>query len=336
MSKPEATPVVITDPVERAKRYRPRGEEIRLNPELPPRPSWMKVKAATHGRAIELETLVRHQKLHTVCESAHCPNRGECWAAGTATIMILGNICTRACGFCAVKTGRPTEYDLEEPARVAATIETMKLAYVVVTSVDRDDLADGGAEVWARTVRAIRERTPKVGIEVLVPDFAGVEASQRIVFEARPHIFAHNLETVKRLHATVRPQARYERTMEILRRAGEFRLITKSGMMLGIGETNVEVLEAMRDLRAVGCSILTLGQYLQPTPAHLPIERWVHPDEFAELKTQALAMGFRKCDAGPLVRSSYHAESAMNPDSELAGSITEAIARDTTTGKAVT
>jgi len=311
--------------VKRAQRIRPNSGEVRINPDLGARPSWMRVTMPQTGRVTELEQLIHEKKLHTVCESASCPNRGECWAAGTATLMILGNICTRSCGFCAVKTGRPTELDLAEPARVADAVESMNLRYVVITSVDRDDLKDGGSGVWAKTIEAVRERCPQTGIEVLIPDFQGKHEDQARVFAARPHVLAHNLETVKRLHATVRPQARYQRSLDVLSRAKDAGLVAKSGMMLGLGETTAEVLEAMRDLRAAGCDVLTLGQYLQPSREHLPIERWVHPDEFASLREQALAMGFSKCDSGPLVRSSYHAEGVIAPDSPLAEVVAKAI-----------
>lgn len=320
-----AAGTAITDPVERGERYKPGANEVRVNPDLGPRPSWMRVKTPNHGKLKELESKVHEKSLHTVCESANCPNRGECWSLGTATLMILGNICTRSCGFCAIKTGRPTELDLEEPERVADTVEWMKLRYVVITSVDRDELKDGGSGVWAATINAIRRRTPQVGIEVLIPDFMGISENQQRVFDARPHVLAHNLETVERMHRTVRPQARYQRSLDVISNAKRSGLVTKSGMMLGIGERPEEVLEAMQALRDAGCDVLTLGQYLQPTPAHLPIERWVTPEEFAEHKEAALAMGFSKCDSGPLVRSSYHAEGVISPDSPLREVVAQAI-----------
>ncbi len=315
----------VTDPDQRRKRYHFGSEEVRINPELSARPPWLRVKMPAGGKLSQMESQVRDKQLHTVCESANCPNKGECWSAGTATLMILGNICTRSCGFCAVKTGKPNELDLAEPERVADSVEWMSLRYVVITSVDRDDLKDGGSGVWAETIHAVRRRCPNTGIEVLIPDFKGSQADQERVFAARPHVLAHNLETVERLHATVRPQARYERSLEVLTRAKRAGLIAKSGLMLGIGETPEEVTLAMRDLRNAGCDVLTLGQYLQPTVQHLPVERWVHPDEFAEHRQAALEMGFSKCDSGPLVRSSYHAEGVLAPDSPLADIIADAV-----------
>jgi lipoic acid synthetase len=316
---------IVDDPVARARKYDLPKDEVRVNPELGERPSWMKVKLPAGGKLSALERKVHEHGLHTVCESANCPNKGECWSAGTATLMILGNICTRSCGFCSVKTGRPTELDLEEPGKVAQTVEWMGLRYVVITSVDRDDLRDGGSGVWAETIRAVRDRCPETGVEVLIPDFKGKREDQERVFAARPHVLAHNLETVKRLHATVRPQAEYQRSLDVLRRAKEAGLIAKSGMMLGIGERVEEVEPAMRDLRDAGCEVLTLGQYLQPTLKHLPIERWVHPDEFGAHREAALAMGFSKCDSGPLVRSSYHAEGVLAEGSPLADVIAQAV-----------
>lgn len=317
----------ITDAHERSRRIKPNSGEVRINPELGGKPDWLRVKLPLGGKLKELEGVIHDKKLHTVCESASCPNRGECWSAGTATLMILGNICTRSCGFCGVKTGRPTELDLAEPERVADTVEWMNLRYVVITSVDRDELKDGGSAVWAATIHAVRKRCPDTGIEVLIPDFQGKHEDQKRVFDARPHVLAHNLETVRRLHATVRPQARYQRSLDVLTRAKEAGLVAKSGMMLGIGETTDEARDAMRDLRNAGCDVLTLGQYLQPSREHLPVERWVHPDEFAMLREEALAMGFSKCDSGPLVRSSYHAEGVIAKDSPLADVIAAAIGK---------
>lgn len=308
----------VTDAEARARRYAYGSEEIRVNPELGPRPAWMKVQMPAGGKLLEMERQVRDKHLHTVCESANCPNKGECWSLGTATLMILGNICTRSCGFCAVQTGKPNELDLDEPERVADQVEWMKLRYVVITSVDRDDLKDGGSGVWAATIESVRRRCPSTGIEVLIPDFKGSENDQWRVFDARPHVLAHNLETVQRLHHSVRPQAQYGRSLEVLTRAKQAGLIAKSGMMLGIGERPDEVRAAIRDMRDAGCDVLTLGQYLQPTLQHLPIERWVTPEEFAEHREAALGMGFSKCDSGPLVRSSYHAEGVMAEDSPLA------------------
>ena len=308
-----------------ASRHVPKDGVKRVKPDLPPRPDWLKVMTPNHGVVQEVEKIVVDNKLNTVCHSASCPNRGECWSRGTATLMILGNICTRACGFCGVKTGRPTEYDLAEPERVAQAVALMNLEYVVVTSVDRDDLKDGGSKVWADSISAIRERCPSAGIEVLIPDFSGEKENQMRVFDARPHVLAHNLETVKRLTSLVRPQARYQRSLDVLNRAKEAGLIAKSGLMLGLGETEEEVSEALKDLRDTGCDILTIGQYMQPTPNHLAIHRWVHPDEFERHKEKALELGFAKCDSGPLVRSSYRAEEVLQPGSPLAEKISQAI-----------
>ncbi|MCA8913432.1 MAG: lipoyl synthase [Planctomycetes bacterium] len=291
----------------------PRGKT-----DLGPRPPWLKVRIPTAGRIVELDKLVQAEKLHTVCESAACPNRGECWNRGTATFMILGNICTRSCGFCNVKTGRPTELDLDEPRRVAESVRKMKLKFAVVTSVDRDELPDGGASVWAATIRAIREQAPGCGIEVLIPDFQGNFAAQDAVFNEHPDVLNHNMETVQRLYVPVRPQARYDQSLELLQRAKDAGLTTKSGLMVGLGETPDEVLELLRDLRAANVDIITIGQYLQPTPKHLQVHRYVHPDEFAMYEAEGLKLGFSKVDSGPLVRSSYHAEEAMEYDSPLA------------------
>lgn len=299
----------------------PRGKT-----DLGPRPPWLKVRIPTAGRIVELDKLVRDEKLHTVCESAACPNRGECWNRGTATFMILGNICTRSCGFCNVKTGRPTELDLDEPRRVAESVRKMKLKFAVVTSVDRDELADGGASVWVATIRAIREQAPRCGIEVLIPDFEGNHAAQDAVFNERPDVLNHNMETVKRLYVPVRPQARYDQSLELLARAKAAGLTTKSGLMVGLGETPDEVMELLRDLRKANVDIITIGQYLQPTPKHLQVNRYVHPDEFAMYKEEGLKMGFTKVDSGPLVRSSYHAEEAMQYDTPLADDESQPIA----------
>lgn len=286
--------------------------------ELGPRPPWLKVKTPTSGRIVELDALVERENLHTVCHSAACPNRGECWQRGTATFMILGDICTRSCGFCNVKTGRPTELDLDEPRRVAESVRLMGLKFAVVTSVNRDELADGGAAVWAATIRAIRESSPGCGIEVLIPDFQGNHAAQDLVFAQRPEVLNHNVETAPRLYIPVRPQAKFEQSLELLTRAKQAGLTTKSGFMLGLGEEEAEVRELLQALRASHVDIITIGQYLQPSPKHLQVARYVHPDEFAAWKAEALAMGFSKVDSGPLVRSSYHAEEALSFDSPLA------------------
>jgi len=252
--------------------------------------------------------LVDDNHLHTVCQSAQCPNLGECWARGTATVMILGNICTRSCNFCAVQTGRPTELDLGEPARVADAVARMNLRHCVITSVARDELADGGASVWAATIRAVRHRNPHTAIEVLVPDFKGKLADVDTVLEARPDIFNHNVETVERLQKPVRVQARYDRSRSVLRHAKSRGFTVKTGIMLGLGEKKEEVEQTLRDLASDKIDILTIGQYLRPTMQHLPVDRWVTPEEFAEWKKFGLSIGFGVIESGPLVRSSYHAD----------------------------
>jgi lipoic acid synthetase len=273
------------------------------------RPDWLRVKLPTGEGYLRLKSLVDTYKLHTVCEEARCPNIGECWASGTATIMILGDTCTRSCGFCAVKTGRPTELDLAEPKRVGEMVKMMNLRHTVITSVNRDELHDGGASIWAETIREIRKQHPTTKIEVLIPDFQGDTEAMDTVFREHPDIMNHNTETVPRLYRIVRPQAKYQRTLDLLRRAKEhFNLVTKSGLMVGLGEKPEEVLEVMKDLRAVQCDILSIGQYLQPTKAHLPIARYVPLEEFELYRRVGLEMGFRNVESGPLVRSSYHAE----------------------------
>jgi lipoyl synthase len=275
-----------------------------------PRPDWLKIRFFGGENYQELKRIMRTLGLHTVCESARCPNMGECWDHRTATFMILGNICTRACGFCAVPSGKPiAPPEEDEPERVAEAVEKMGLRYAVVTSVNRDDEPDGGAGIFARTISEIRRRVPGCRVEVLIPDFRGVWPALETVLQARPDVLNHNMETVPRLYRQVRKGAVYERSLELLRRAKEFsaEIPTKTGMMLGLGETRDEVLAAMEDLVAQNTDILTLGQYLQPTREHLPIARYVHPDEFAEYKRAGEAMGFRHVEAGPLVRSSYHA-----------------------------
>ena len=274
----------------------------------PRRPEWLKVSLPMGESYRAIKQLVTSNRLHTVCEEARCPNVGECWGAGTATFMILGDVCTRSCGFCAVKTGRPEVLDLDEPRRLAEAVKTMGLNHAVITSVNRDELPDGGAAIFAESIRAIRRELPSCRIEVLIPDFRGVWEALDVVIEARPDILNHNTESVPRLYSVVRPQARYERTLELLRRSKAAGMFTKTGIMLGLGETDDELIEALRDLRGVDCDVLTLGQYLQPTKDHLPVHRFVHPDDFARFRTEALAMGFRYCESGPLVRSSYHAE----------------------------
>lgn len=272
------------------------------------RPIWLKAKLPTSERYREVRALVETNQLNTVCQSAQCPNMGECWARGTATLMILGNICTRSCTFCAVQTGRPTELDLGEPARVADAVAKMGLKHAVITSVARDDLRDGGASVWAATIRAIRYRNPGVAIEVLIPDMQGKHEQLDIILDAGPDILNHNLETVERLQRPIRKTARYDRTLWVLEHAKKRGFVTKSSLMLGLGETAPELEQALRDLRTVNCDILTLGQYLQPTPTHAPIDRWVTPEEFAQWKSFGLELGFGVVESGPLVRSSYHAE----------------------------
>jgi lipoic acid synthetase len=279
-------------------------------PATHPRPSWLRVRFLGGPNYQDLKRIMRTLDLHTVCESARCPNIGDCWERRTATFMILGNICTRACGFCAVPSGRPLgPPEEDEPDRVAEAVDRMGLRYAVVTSVNRDDQPDGGAAIFARTVTEIRRRVPGCKVEVLIPDFRGVWPALETVMSARPDVLNHNIETVPRLYRQVRKGAVYSRSLELLRRAGQMAsgASTKTGMMLGLGETRDEVLKAMEEIAAQGTHILTLGQYLQPTPAHLPLERWVHPDEFAEFKRLGEQMGFRHVEAGPLVRSSYHA-----------------------------
>jgi lipoic acid synthetase len=273
------------------------------------KPEWLKVRAPGSPNYLRLKELMRGLKLHTVCEEAHCPNIGECWHHGTATFMIMGDVCTRACGYCNVTHGAPIALDLDEPANLARAVETLALDYVVVTSVDRDDLEDFGAGVFAATVRAIKARRPECRVEVLIPDFQGNDASLRTVLEAKPDILNHNTETVPRLYRIARPGGRYPRALELLDRARRWApdIPTKTGLMVGLGETMDEVVEVLRDLRKIDCQILTVGQYLRPSLAHLPMARYYTPDEFRELKRIALDLGFGHVESGPLVRSSYHA-----------------------------
>jgi lipoyl synthase len=274
------------------------------------RPEWLKVRLPAGPNFRELVGIMRTQTLHTVCEEARCPNIGDCWERRTATFLILGNVCTRHCAYCAIAHGLPTELDAREPERVAEAVAAMGLRHAVITSVDRDDLRDGGAGMFARTIRLIRARVPRCSIEVLIPDFKGDAGALRTVLEAQPDILNHNIETVPRLFRAVRSGGNYRRSLDLLARAkAEARRgLTKSGMMVGLGETWDEVLATMRDLRAVGCDILTIGQYLSPGRDYAPIARYYHPDEFAALKADGLAMGFRHVESGPLVRSSYHAD----------------------------
>jgi lipoyl synthase len=281
------------------------GEPLPLNAR---KPAWLRAKIPGGAVYQETSSIVHEHKLHTVCESAQCPNLGECWSRKTATIMILGNICTRSCGFCAVQTGRPTELDRDEPRRVAEAIRLMGLKHAVITSVARDELRDGGASIWAATIRAVRAENPQTAIEVLIPDFKGRWEDLETVLEARPDILNHNVETVPRLHKLVRPQAKYERSLEMLRRAKAAGFVTKSGLMLGIGEEQDEIAATLRDMAADKLDILTLGQYLRPSAQHLPLYRWVTPEEFAHWKHFSLDLGFKVVESGPLVRSSYHAD----------------------------
>ncbi len=281
----------------------------RVQPLPDRKPSWLKVKAPGGGNYVRLQHLMRDLKLHTVCEEAHCPNVGECWEHGTATFMILGDVCTRNCGYCAVSHGRPPVYDVEEPSRVASAVAEMKLRHAVITSVDRDDLPDYGSWIFAETIRQIKQRIPTCSVEVLVPDFQGNEDAIGAVLEARPDVYNHNTETVPRLYKRARPGGRYERVLQIFRSAKRLApdIPTKSGMILGLGETMEEVKLTMADLRSVDVDILTLGQYLRPSNDHLPLDRYVTPAEFRELYEFGMELGFRHVESAPLVRSSYHA-----------------------------
>ena len=307
----ELAPIIFEIPgeVERP-RSRGRGASNTSVPIDHARPDWLKVRLPTGPTYENLRRLMRSKELHTVCEEAHCPNMAECWGAGTATFMILGDTCTRSCGFCAVKSGRPGVVDTEEPRRVGEAVAQMALGHAVVTSVNRDELPDGGAEIFAETIREIRRQSPSTTVEVLIPDFVGRPESLDAVLAARPEILNHNVETVPRLYPRVRPQACYERSLEVLHRTKERApdLVCKSGIMVGLGETHDEVIATMRDIASQGTDILTVGQYLRPSPVHLPIERYWTPSEFDELRDAGMTMGFRHVEAGPLVRSSYHAE----------------------------
>lgn len=286
-----------------------------------PKPDWIRIKLTTGDNYQDIKQMMRSKTLHTVCEEARCPNIYECWANRTATFMILGDICTRACRFCAVNTGMPTELDLQEPQRVAEAAEQMNLRHCVVTSVARDDLRDGGASIFAGTIKAIRERLPFCSVEVLIPDFQGDADALRIVMDAKPDILNHNIETVERLSDRVRAKAKYRRSLELLRRAKEMQpeIPTKSSIMLGVGEEWDEILQAMDDLRAVDCDILTIGQYLQPTPQHLRVEKYYKPEQFAALKEEGMKRGFSHVESGPLVRSSYHAHEQVQSAKKQAG-----------------
>lgn len=280
----------------------------KIQPERAKKPDWLKVKLPTGEEYRKVRQLVTDNKLHTICESGNCPNMGECWGAGTATFMILGNICTRSCGFCAVATGRPSAVDFQEPVRVANSVKLMGIKHCVLTSVDRDDLKDGGSIIWVETIQAIREICPGTTLETLIPDFQGKWENLQRLIDIAPEIISHNLETVRRLTKQVRIQAKYERSLEVLKRISASGIKTKSGVMLGLGETDEEVLETMDDLVNSGVSILTLGQYLQPTKSHLEVQNFISPEKFAYFKEVGISKGIRYVESGPLVRSSYHAE----------------------------
>ena len=279
------------------------NSEIRIQ-----KPKWLRVKLPTGENYRKVRSLVDEHKLHTICESGSCPNMGECWGEGTATFMILGNICTRSCGFCAVKTGRPEEVDIFEPGKIAHSVKTMGIKHAVITSVDRDDLKDGGSEIWVQTIKAVRIQSPGTTMETLIPDFAGNWENLQRLIDVAPEIISHNLETVRRLTKQVRIQAKYDRSLEVLFRLKKGGMRTKSGIMLGLGETDAEIIETLEDLRSVDVDIITLGQYLQPTSKHLPVSEFVTPERFDKYREIGLKMGFRYVESGPLVRSSYHAE----------------------------
>jgi lipoate synthase len=277
------------------------------------KPNWLRVKLPIGESYKNVRNLVDTHKLHTICESGNCPNMGECWGEGTATFMILGNVCTRSCGFCAVATGRPDAVDWDEPQRVAEAIYLMKVKHAVITSVDRDELKDGGSTIWYNTIHAVKNLCPDTTLETLVPDFKGKKDDIQRIIDAAPEVVSHNIETVERLTRQVRIQAKYRRSMEVLKILKDGGMRTKSGIMLGLGETKEEVLQSMQDLRSSGVDVITLGQYLQPTRKHLPVVRFVHPDEFAEYREAGYEMGFDYVESGPLVRSSYHSERHVIP-----------------------
>lgn len=285
------------------------------------KPAWLRAKLPGGPGYERLNAILTEHRLHTVCKEAGCPNMGECWSRGVATIMILGDTCTRSCGFCNVKTGKPPILDTDEPYRVAQSLQLMGLKHVVITSVNRDELADGGAAIWAKTIIETRKTCPTMSIEVLIPDFEGNWDALQLVIDARPEILNHNLETVRRMYPAVRPQAKFDRSVELLRRCKDQGLVTKTGIMVGIGEKDAEVLDLMADIRSrANIDILTIGQYLQPTPNHLPIDRWVHPDTFTMYREEGLKLGFKVIESGPLVRSSYHADDQA---SQLTGAAKE-------------
>lgn len=277
------------------------------------KPDWLRVKLPIGEGYRHVRGLVDNHKLHTICESGNCPNMGECWGAGTATFMILGNICTRSCGFCAVATGRPEAVDWDEPQRVAEAIHLMKVKHAVITSVDRDELKDGGSIIWYNTIKAVRALNPDTTLETLIPDFRGQWENLQRVIDAAPEVVSHNVETVERMTRKVRIQAKYHRSLEVIRRLKDGGMRTKSGIMLGIGEEKHEVLQTLQDLKDNGCDVVTLGQYLQPTQKHLPVARFVHPDEFAFYREEGYKMGLDYVESGPLVRSSYHSETHVIP-----------------------
>jgi lipoic acid synthetase len=278
------------------------------------KPDWLRVKLPIGENYKHVRGLVDSHKLHTICESGNCPNMGECWGAGTATFMILGNICTRSCGFCSVATGRPLPVDWDEPQRVAEAIHLMKVKHAVITSVDRDELPDGGAAVWYNTIYAVKQLNPDTTLETLIGDFKGKKEDIQRVIDAAPEVVSHNIETVERLTRQVRIQAKYWRSMEVIRTLKEGGMRTKSGIMLGLGEEKEEVMQTLRDLRANGCDVVTIGQYLQPTKKHLPVHRFVHPDEFAAFRDYGYEIGLDYVESGPLVRSSYHSEKHVIPN----------------------
>ena len=277
------------------------------------KPNWLRVKLPIGESYKHVRGLVDNHKLHTICESGNCPNMGECWGEGTATFMILGNICTRSCGFCAVATGRPEAVDWDEPQRVAEAIHLMKVKHAVLTSVDRDELKDGGSIIWYNTIKAVKALNPTTTLETLIPDFRGINDQIQRIIDAAPDVVSHNMETVERITRQVRIQAKYHRSLEVLKTLKQGGMRTKTGIMLGLGESKEEVIQTMKDLVAVGTDVLTLGQYLQPTKKHLPVQRFVHPDEFAELREIGYSIGLDYVESGPLVRSSYHSEKHVHP-----------------------
>jgi lipoic acid synthetase len=283
-------------------------ESISVNPTQRKKPDWLRVKLPIGENYKHVRQLVDQHKLHTICESGNCPNMGECWGAGTATFMILGNVCTRSCGFCSVATGRPEAVDWDEPQRVAEAILLMKVKHAVITSVDRDELSDGGSIIWQNTIKAVKALSPSTTLETLIPDFKGKKADIDRIVEAAPEVVSHNIETVERLTRQVRVQAKYWRSMEVIRTLKEGGMRTKSGIMLGLGEAKEEVVQTLQDLKDNGCDVVTIGQYLQPTKKHLPVVRFVHPDEFASYREIGYQLGLDYVESGPLVRSSYHSE----------------------------